>query len=291
MTKISVIIPTTCEERRATSLRRAIDSVLSQHDVEVELIIVVNGQRFQPERLEALRRDPALITSYVETPSLPYACRHGRSLVSGDYFSFLDDDDEYLPDALATRAAALEGDPSIDLVATNGYSGSAEHLYLTHTTAIESDPLAAMLEENWLASCGGLFRSASCGEELFIDLPKYREWTLLAFRLLLAGKRLRFIDRPTYRINDSPESASKSREYRLASAAVIESLLSLPLPPHVKRRLRPRLLAARHDLSVMNLEEGRRAAAWALHLQSLAGFSGLRYLTYTRRLFFATPAR
>jgi glycosyltransferase involved in cell wall biosynthesis len=289
MMKISVIIPTTCEERRATSLRRAIDSVLSQHGVEVELIVVVNGQRFQPERLEALRSDPALRAVYIETPSPSVACRHGRSIATGEFFAFLDDDDEYLPGALAARLAPLASDPTIDLVVTNGYCAPGDSVQIARTANIESDPFGAMLEQNWLASCGSLFRRSSCGDELFADLTPYMEWTLLAYRLLLAGKRMKFVDIPTYRINDTPQSASKSREYRLAAAVVIETVLSLPLPPHNRRRLRARLLAARHDLSVMSLEEGRRGTAWALHLQSLAGLSGLRYLSYTRRLFFTKP--
>jgi glycosyltransferase involved in cell wall biosynthesis len=286
MVKISVIIPTTCETRRAASLQRAIDSVLAQRDVELELIVVVNGKRFDPERLAALQADPSLKAVYIETPSPSVACRHGRSLASGEFFAFLDDDDEYLPGGLATRAAAIQSDATIDIVVTNGYSGGADRLHLTRTAGIESNPLAAMLEENWMASCGTLLRRSTCGDEFFADLPKYMEWTLLAFRMLCAGKRVRFVDRPTYRINDTPMSASKSREYRIATAGVIERLLALQLPADIRRGLRRRLLAARHDLSVMNLEEGDRAAAWKLHLQSLAGLDGLRYLTYTRRLVF-----
>jgi hypothetical protein len=178
----------------------------------------------------------------------------------------------------------MRSDGTVDIVVTNGYSG--DRLHLTRTARIESSPLAAMLEENWLASCGALFRRSTCGDEFFADLPKYMEWTLLAFRLLSAGKRVKFVATPTYRINDTPQSASKSREYRVATAGVIERMLALPLPADIRRRLRHRLLAARHDLSVMNLEEGHRAAAWKLHLQSLAGLGGLRYLTYTRRLVF-----
>jgi len=284
MVSISVIIPTTCEERRAASLQRAIDSVQSQRGVDVELIVVVNGQRFDPARLAALRADPTLNVVYLETPSPSIACRHGRSIARGEFFSFLDDDDEYLPGGLAARASAL--DPTIDIVVTNGFSGGAERLHLTRMANIERNPLAAMLEENWMASCGALFRRSTCLDEFFADLPKYMEWTLLAFRLLAAGKRVKVVDTPTYRINDTAQSASKSREYRIATAGVIERMLALPLPADIKRGLRRRLLAAWHDLSVMNLEEGDRAAAWKMHLQSLAGRDGLRYLSYTRRLVF-----
>jgi glycosyltransferase involved in cell wall biosynthesis len=286
MIRVSVIVPTTCEAGRASSLRRAIDSVRAQQGVCLELIVVVNGRRFEPSLLEALRHDSSLRVHYVETPSPSVACRTGRALASGEFFAFLDDDDEYLPEALAVRAKAMESEPSVDVVVTNGYSGRDGNLHLTRTAKIASDPMTAMLEQNWLASCGGMFRSSSCGDVLFADLPNYLEWTLLAFRLLLAGKRVKFIDRPTYRINDTPSSASKSREYDLAAVDVLGELLSLDVPATIRRRLRHQLLAARHHLSVKRLEEGDRRAAWRLHLQSLAGLPGLRYLSYTRRLLF-----
>ncbi len=260
--------------------------MLSQRAVEVELIVVVNGQRFDPARLAALQANPTLKAVYLETPSPSVACRHGRSLASGEFFAFLDDDDEYLPGGLAARAAAAQADPTVDIVVSNGYSGGANKPHLTRMAHIERNPLAAMLEENWMASCGALFRRSSCSDEFFADLPKYMEWTLLTFRLLSAGKRVKVVDTPTYRINDTQQSASKSREYRVATAGVIERMLALQLPADIKRGLRRRLLAARHDLSVLNLEEGDRAAAWKAHLQSLAGIGGLRYLTYTRRLVF-----
>jgi glycosyltransferase involved in cell wall biosynthesis len=283
MTKLSVIIPTTCEAARTESLQKAIGSVLAQGE-EVEPIVVVNGWRFDPNQLEVLRRDSSIRLEYLETASPSIARRHGRLVATGEFFAFLDDDDEYLPNALAASTAEIQSDPSVDILVTNGYSGRDARVHLKHIARIRSDPLEAMLEQNWLTSCGVIFRHSSCGDEFFADLPSYMEWTLLAFRLLVAGKRVKVVDFATYRINDTSESASKSREYRRASVGTFEDLLALKLPHTIRRRLRRSLLAAWHDLSVLNLEEGDKTGAWKAHLQSLAGLSGLRYLTYTRRL-------
>lgn len=286
METVSVIIPTTCAPQRKELLKRAIKSVLEQQGVSIELIIAVNGKIFDPDYLQTLRADNRLKVTYLETPGAPLACKHGRSLVSSTYFGFLDDDDEYLPDALATKVKLISQDASLDMITTNGYAGRDNSLAYEHVEHINSDPLTALADHNWVASCGGLYRSASIDEQYFADLPPYIEWTMLAFRILLANKRVKFFNVPTFRINDTPDSLSKSDSYRTSTVYVIETLLKLPLPWHVRSRLRRRLLAARHELSVYNLQRGNRINAWKLHILSMAGLSGMKYASYTRRLFF-----
>lgn len=285
METISVIIPTTCSSQRKELLSRAIASVLEQQGVEVKLIIVVNGTRFDPTYFQALQTDTRLTVAYLETPGFPFACWYGRSLVASTYFCFLDDDDEYLPDALATRLHLINEDPSLDLITTNGYAGRDSTPAYRHVGHINSDPLMTLAEGNWLASCGGLYRSSSIGEQYFANLSPYIEWTTLAFRILLAGKRVKFCNVPTFRINDTQDSLSKSEQYRTSMVTALEGLLRLPLPRGARERLRRRLLAARHELSVYNLQAGNKIAAWKLHFKSMTGLSGLKYLSYTRHLF------
>lgn len=285
MDTISVIIPTTCSSQRKELLSRAISSVLEQQGVNVKPILVVNGRKFDSEYFESLKSDARLTVAYLETPGLPFACQHGRSLVTSPYFCFLDDDDEYLPDALATRLRLLNEDPSLALVTTNGYVGTDNRPAYRETAGINSDPLMTLAEGNWLASCGGLYRSSSIDEQFFVNLSPYIEWTTLAFRILLAGKRVKFCNVPTFRINDTQDSLSKSEQYRTSMVAALEGLLRLKLPSGARQRLRSRLLAARHELSVYNLQRGNKIAALKLHLRSMTGLSGLKYLSYTRHLF------
>src|SRR5262245_24830754 len=126
---ITTIIPTLCEASRARSLLCAIDSVLAASSSPVRLIIVVNGQRFDPELVANLRGRVDIEVVQVAEGSLTRAHLTGRQQVLTPYFSFLDDDDEYLPGALDLRRRALEQDPDADLVVTNGYhygEGSVE---------------------------------------------------------------------------------------------------------------------------------------------------------------------
>jgi glycosyltransferase involved in cell wall biosynthesis len=289
--RVSVVIPTTCEHARSALLMRAIDSVLSQTGVEVELVVVVNGNLLDRLIFESLRSMPGLIVQYKLEPGAQLACRHGLSQATGEFVSFLDDDDELLSGALALRARALTEDSSLDFVVTNGFRGPGTNPVLVQTQGIRQNPLTALLDQNWMASCGGMFRRSTCGDEYFAGLPRYTEWTVLAYRLMLAGKQMSFIDVPTYRINDTPDSASKSPEFRRASIEVLEQLLALPLPTPVRARLRGRMSVARHEVSVMDLENGNLHAAWRHHLLSLTAPAGWRYLPYTRHLLLRRARR
>ena len=286
--RVSVIIPTTCELRRQASLLRAIQSLHAQQGIDVDVIVVVNGKRYDAGLLDALRARSDVRVHYQEEGSLPAAQRFGRSLVTEEYFAFLDDDDQYLPGALKIRIAPMLTDPALDVVATNGFRGELGNArYIDDgTAAINSDPFAAMIRSNWLASCGGLYRSKAIHADYFDGKTKHFEWTLLAFRILFAGHRVLFVDVPTFRVFDSPESLSKSLEYQRASAGFIEHLLSFEPPTRIQNALQRRLSAAQHDLSFQFLTLGDFKNAWRFHLKSLMGPRGWRYLPYTRRLLF-----
>jgi hypothetical protein len=288
---VSVIIPTTCEARRWESLLRAIDSARDSQGVEVSVIVVVNGKRFDQARLDELRARTDVTVAYREEGSAPLAQRHGRSMVQTGFFAFLDDDDEYLPQALAHRSAPLLADPSLDFVATNGYRrlGTQDRFVVSDAGAVQADPLAALTRENWLASCGGLFRTSSVSIDYFDDPAPFLEWTYLAYRLAL-DFRMAFVDVPTFRINDTPASLSKSAAYREAELGVLLRIAALPLPPAVMRQVRGKVGRVYHDLSFEARLQGKAARAWGLHVRSLLLPGGWRYLGYSRKLLpFGVP--
>lgn len=282
---VSVIIPTTCEARRWESLKRAIESARGSQGVAASVIVVVNGKRFDQACLDELQARPDLTVAYREEGSAPLAQRHGRSMVQTEFFAFLDDDDEYLPDALAHRVAPLLADPSLGFVATNGYRrlGDEERIVVSNPQAVQADPLGALTRENWLASCGGLFRTSSVGVDYFDDPAPFLEWTYLAYRLALDFK-MAFVDVPTFRINDTPASLSKSAAYRDAELSVLLRIAALALPPRVARQVRGKVGRVYHDLSYEARLQGQGARAWALHVRSLLLPGGWRYLGYSRKL-------
>lgn len=273
--RVTTIIPTTAQR---PEIRRAVESIRNASVEPVQIIAVVNGNHGDPQLCRWL--ESHVRVEYLPQPSLPKALLRGRELVDTPFFSFLDDDDEYLPGTLERRMQALESDA--DVAVTNGWRGAEQVFDMSGAT---DDPLAAVLTNVWLCNCNGLYRSRAVGAEYFADTHKFAEWTWLAFRLALDGKRIVTLDEPGFRVHDTPSSLSKSSAYRDAYLSLFERMLAMSPPAHVARLVRRRIGSDLHDRSVRALEQGARLDALKAHLRSLLHPGGMRYLAYSRRLF------
>lgn len=285
---IATIIPTVGEASRAQMLFRAIDSVLQQRDVICELIVVVNGTRFDPTILETLRADRRIRVRYLEEGNVSLARFHGIGAVSeSEYFGFLDDDDEYLPGALATRIAEMQRNPEADVGVTNGYvfRGADEPaIGQDHVRFIRRDSLLSFLESNWFASPSSIFRLKTISQEIFNFEFKYFEWSYLFFKLHTMNNKFIFMESFTYRkYEDNPLSVSKSIEYRRAYPDFLRRLNELPLPGRVRARIRHKYRSALNEVSVLCLESGKVGEAVRFHVKCIWS-GGWRFFPYTRRL-------
>jgi hypothetical protein len=206
---------------------------------------------------------------------------------TGAFFGYLDDDDELLPGGLAVRVAALLEDPSADVSVGAGYrqfsDGSESPVPVP---AENSDPMLALLSENWMASCSATFRRGAIDEPALSPVFQrgFFEWTLLAFHLLTNGRRVRFLDTPTFRINASRVSLSKTDAYAAAEFAAVEWMVANTGRGDVRRLLRRRLASIAHSRSETARETRSWGQAWKWHLRSLSLPGGFRYLPYTRWL-------
>jgi glycosyltransferase involved in cell wall biosynthesis len=294
MTKqsVSVIIPSTCETRRQASLFRAIDSVQSQECINAKILVIVNGDRVDSHLFERLKAAEGLEVHRLSEGSYPLAVRYGRSVVTTDYFSYLDDDDEYLPGALKVRVTPMIAEPQIDFVATNGYRSlnDVDQLALDETSDIEKDPLGSLLRRNWLASCGGLFRTTRVTLDYFNPDVRASEWTYLAFRLS-QSLRMKFVNVPTFRIHDSPQSLSKSLKWVTENELkTIEKMISLKPKASLLSILLKHRSDALHGLADIHRKLGNYSLAWRFHLSSLRA-SGWSHLWFTRKLLLPSLRR
>lgn len=284
---VSIIIPTTCEAVRAQALRRAIDGLLGPQGAAVEVLVVVNGSRFDAALLAALRADPRLRVLQIAEGNVSVARHEGVRQAAGAFYGFLDDDDEYLPGAIATRLAAFEGRPEVDVVVTHGFehaAGEDRPLISLTDDEVRRDPAGSFLKQNWFASPAPLFRAATIDPALFAIHHRYFEWSYLFFALIAQGRRLHWDGAMTYRVHkDTAASASKSEAYALAYPVFLESVSALALPPAVRAALKPKYLSALNTLANTHLAAGRRRQAWQAHLKCLA-HGGWGYLPYTRHL-------
>jgi glycosyltransferase involved in cell wall biosynthesis len=286
--RTSVIIPTLAERCRSDVLKRAVNSIRASSSHPVQIIAVVNGNRFDANLCNWLDGQSDVLLVRQDTPSSPLAQHRGREAVTTEYFGFLDDDDEYLPGSIDRELRVLQNDPRLDFVVCNVYWGAKP--FLPALAAIRNDPLEALFERAWLLSCNALFRTESISVGFFRDPHPYNEWTWLAFRLCMAGKRFSVIDTPERRTYPTPNSLSKSKEYREGPVSLYSRMLDARPPRHIRRTIRRRLSTAWHTRAAQALAQGDRSRALLYHVRSLMRSGGLRYAAYTRRLIPGWPS-
>ena len=111
---ISVIIPT---HNRAHTIGRAIESVLKQSLSPAEVIVVDDGST--DDTAELIQHDfPDCRYLHQQNQGVSSARNSGISAADSEWLAFLDSDDEWMPDKLATQAAALECNPDVHLCHT-----------------------------------------------------------------------------------------------------------------------------------------------------------------------------
>ncbi len=126
---ISIIIPT---YQRPATLPRAIDSVLQQTYNNVEVIVVDDNNpeseaRQQTEEVMAAYRNEQRV-SYIRHPrnmNGSVARNTGAAAARGELIGFLDDDDEFMPEKIASQVARMESLP-------DDYALCYSHYYVDH---------------------------------------------------------------------------------------------------------------------------------------------------------------
>lgn len=111
--KVSVIIPTF---NRASFLKEALDSVLSQSYRDFELIVVDDGSTDSTRELvEGCQRSHLqsikLIYIYQENQGVSAARNRGLKAARGEYIAFLDSDDLWVKDKLQIQMTWMEANP------------------------------------------------------------------------------------------------------------------------------------------------------------------------------------
>jgi len=285
--RVSVIIPTMASRQRGSLLKRAIETIRQSSNFPILIIVVVNGNRHDAEICDWLKAQPDVRFEYLETPSAPKAVLRGVELITSEFFSTLDDDDEYLKDATDDKMRLIESDPAIDLVVSNGYWNvdGVDHLLYSNLADVSAHPLQNLMDFNWLHNCNALYRTASVELRYFKDWHPYAEWTWLAFKLAMDSKKIGTLNKPTFRYNDTTHSLSKSESYSKAYFPLFERMLDCAPPPSIARLIHRKMGAAWHDAADAAMQNGNRMEALKCHWRSLIEVGGLRYLSYSRYFF------
>lgn len=112
---ISIVL---CTYNRARLLPRAIGSVLAQTTADWQLVVVDDGSvDGTPALLKGyLRRDPRIVVVRQKNRGLSAARNAGIRRATAPLVTFLDSDDAYEPDHLASRLRFLARHPELDMI-------------------------------------------------------------------------------------------------------------------------------------------------------------------------------
>ena len=260
MCKVSIIIPTTCSKNREQCLSRAINSVLAQANVFVEIIVVVNGDGFDHDLYESLKTDGRLTVFYLAEGHVSKARYYGVVQSSNDYFAFLDDDDELLPNTLRQRFDALEANKDVSVAIFNGYTfnGQVDQLVVDDTflQKVTKSIELSFFEKNMFGNPSGIFNKKNMDINVFDIELKYFELTYIFLKLIENRYRLIFINEVAYRYYQNTNmSASKSEGYMLALPDMLKEAISMDISDEIKNILKKKYITALNGLSIYFLNQ------------------------------------
>lgn len=284
--EVTVIIPTTAEDKRFTSLKNAVSSIRKASSRSIGITVVVNGQRYSDIVVEWIKNQFDINYLYSDKGSAPHAQLIGRKSVKTDFFCFLDDDDEFLPSAIDIRLDKIKEIPGTGIVVTNGYtlkSGTKKLQYQNFEKLVNAG-IDGLLTSNWLGSCNHLMKTSIVSSSFFDDYHPYYEWTWLAFKICKAQVISKAIDIPTFIYNDTENSASKSADYRRSFESLALKMLKNADNEIQRKIIKSKLSAHYHRLSEENLNENNYYMSIKLHAKSIGIEASFRYLAYTRHI-------
>lgn len=123
---VSVVIPTF--NRPELLVSRALSSALGQRCVQLEVVVVLDGEDPQTRAALATFSDERLRVLELPTKQGASAARNaGVQASQGEWIAFLDDDDEWRPDKLARQLACAQRSRYPYPVVFNGYIGRTPH--------------------------------------------------------------------------------------------------------------------------------------------------------------------
>lgn len=245
MPKVSVIVPA---YNQAHFLGTAIESVLSQTMPDFELIIVNDGSTDPTEQVALAYDDQRIRYIHQLNRGLSGARNTGMRHATGEYITYLDSDDAFLPEKLAVLSKAME-DPAVGFAAgqalpidehgkrigkifDKGLPTPIEHMLLGNPLHVGS----VLLRRTWQERAG------------FFDenLRSYEDWDMW-LRLIRLGCRMQWIPVPVslYRFHTA-QMTRIGKQMTTATFNVLDKIYREPDLPQTWLSLRDQAYSQAH---------------------------------------------
>jgi glycosyltransferase involved in cell wall biosynthesis len=151
MPTISVVVPAYNGER---TILKTLESIKKQTFSDFEIIVIDDGSTDRTVELVNTVKDERIKIFSYKNGGLPVARNRGIAHAQGEYIAFIDADDLWTPDKLASQLEALQNNPKAGLAYswTNYMDDNAENVYQGHSIYYDGDVYADLLRWNFMAS-------------------------------------------------------------------------------------------------------------------------------------------
>ena len=232
---VSVVVPTF---NRAHVLGASLASVLAEHDVSLEIIVVDDGSTDGTAALLAAHPDARVRAIAGPHTGIAAARNRGLAAVRAPYVAFHDSDDLALPGRLAVPVAHLRAHPDVDVVIQNGRMLPADQPWIAPRVVrrLTGRPLGVADVFRW--NLGQLQGMCFTRRSLEATGPLDRSFDVLDDLDLVLRVTLRFravfLDRAAFAYHVHPDGVARNRlkvreeSIRLAEKLVREHPEALP---------------------------------------------------------------
>jgi glycosyltransferase involved in cell wall biosynthesis len=227
--RVSVIVPA---YGVADLVGDALRSLQAQSLTEWEAIVVDDGA---PDDVagacQAFAGDPRIRLLMTDNGGLAAARNRGIAASHAPFIALLDGDDEYEPEHLATMLAAIERDAGLGFVTCDAvYTGLADRagqLFSAYNAQEGEITLPRVMRHEFHMIAGSVMRRAAFDDAGGYD-PALRSVEDLDIwcRILAAGWRAGYVDRPLVRYRRRPGSLSMNSATMARSACVVYAKLA-----------------------------------------------------------------
>jgi hypothetical protein len=180
----------------------AVASALDQAPAPHEVVVCDDGSTDDPAA-QLARFGDRVVVLRKEHGGAASAKNAGLAACSGDFVVFLDADDAFLPDRLATLGAVAAARPDLDLLSTDAYLEVAgTRVRRAHHAAwpfAVDDQRAAILERNFIPAGAAVRRSVLLAAGGFDEALGWTSDWECWIRLILGGALAGLVDVPLYR--------------------------------------------------------------------------------------------
>jgi glycosyltransferase involved in cell wall biosynthesis len=272
--KISIIIPTYNGER---TIVKAIESVLTQSFQDFEIIVVDDGSTDKTKEivLELIEKDSRIKYIYQANSGGPARpINEGIKISKGEFLSFLEQDDEWLPEKLKNQIDFIEQRPGLGMISCGAIiksdtSGKQRKFEFLKDKSSDFWFKSMLENKNFFYNLSTLLVRKSSYKEIYFD-ENLKISTDLDFYIRMMPSGFGVVSEPLVIYHSNQDSLSKSK--KSLSPIVNDFLYVLEKHKQIFTQFSKAKSLALGYIGILSCCDNRKSEAWVYFKESIRGY-------------------